>query len=113
MSPYGRWLRPTLDVVGIWGGFQGAGVKTIVPSKATAKVSCRLVPNQNPDKIVQVACMFPYKAVLSMLYTALTDRACWKSTLCSQLPQTLCVVYQAQEQDKSDCMIETATPQIV
>ncbi|DBA76494.1 TPA: hypothetical protein ACH3X2_008556 [Trebouxia sp. C0005] len=48
-----RWLRPTLDVVGIWGGFQGAGVKTIVPSKATAKVSCRLVPNQDPDKIVQ------------------------------------------------------------
>ncbi len=69
MSPYGRWLRPTLDVVGIWGGFQGAGVKTIVPSKATAKVSCRLVPNQNPDKIVQVACMYPCKAVLSMFPT--------------------------------------------
>lgn len=53
-------------MVGIWGGFQGAGVKTIVPSKATAKVSCRLVPNQDPDKIVQVSSMYPYKAVLSM-----------------------------------------------
>lgn len=49
-----RWLRPTLDVVGIYGGFQGVGIKTIVPSKATAKISCRLVPNQNPDKIIQV-----------------------------------------------------------
>ena len=58
-----RWLRPTLDVVGIYGGFQGVGVKTIVPSKATAKVSCRLVPNQDPDKIVQVAlfaCLHTY-----------------------------------------------------
>lgn len=48
-----RWLRPTLDVVGIYGGFQGVGIKTIVPAKATAKISCRLVPNQNPDKIIQ------------------------------------------------------------
>lgn len=49
-----RWLRPTLDVVGIYGGFQGVGIKTIVPSKATAKISCRIVPNQNPDKIIKV-----------------------------------------------------------
>ena len=49
-----RWLRPTLDVVGIYGGFQGVGIKTIVPSKATAKISCRLVPNQNPDNIIKV-----------------------------------------------------------
>lgn len=49
-----RWLRPTLDVVGIWGGFQGDGIKTIVPSKAVAKISCRLVPDQEPDKIIQV-----------------------------------------------------------
>ena len=49
-----RWLRPTLDVVGIYGGFQGNGIKTIVPSKATAKISCRLVPEQNPDDIIQV-----------------------------------------------------------
>lgn len=48
-----RWLRPTLDVVGIYGGFQGVGIKTIVPSKATAKISCRIVPNQNPDKIIK------------------------------------------------------------
>ena len=43
--------RPTLDVNGIWGGFQGEGAKTVLPSKAGAKISMRLVPNQDPDKI--------------------------------------------------------------
>ncbi|HLJ15475.1 MAG TPA: dipeptidase [Bryobacteraceae bacterium] len=46
------WARPTLEVHGIAGGFTGAGSKTVIPSKATAKVSFRLVPRQNPDKIV-------------------------------------------------------------
>lgn len=43
--------RPTLDCNGIWGGFQGEGAKTVLPSKAGAKVSMRLVPNQEPEKI--------------------------------------------------------------
>jgi acetylornithine deacetylase/succinyl-diaminopimelate desuccinylase-like protein len=44
-------IRPTLDVNGIWGGYTGEGAKTVLPSKAYAKISMRLVPNQNPDKI--------------------------------------------------------------
>jgi acetylornithine deacetylase/succinyl-diaminopimelate desuccinylase-like protein len=48
-----RWARPTLDVNGILGGFTGDGTKTIIPSKAMAKVTMRLVPNQEPTKIVQ------------------------------------------------------------
>jgi acetylornithine deacetylase/succinyl-diaminopimelate desuccinylase-like protein len=47
------WSRPTLEVHGIAGGFTGAGAKTVIPAKATAKVSMRLVPNQDPHKIVE------------------------------------------------------------
>ena len=44
-------IRPTFDVCGIWGGYTGEGAKTVLPSKATAKISCRLVPNQKHEEI--------------------------------------------------------------
>ncbi len=44
-------IRPTLDVNGIWGGYTAPGAKTVLPSKAYAKISMRLVPNQSPDEI--------------------------------------------------------------
>ncbi len=47
-------IRPTLDVNGIWGGYIGEGAKTVLPSKAHAKISMRLVPNQEPEKITQL-----------------------------------------------------------
>ncbi|MEN9698986.1 MAG: hypothetical protein RLZZ301_184 [Bacteroidota bacterium] len=47
-------IRPTLDVNGMWGGYTGEGAKTVIASKAFAKISMRLVPNQSPEKITQL-----------------------------------------------------------
>jgi acetylornithine deacetylase/succinyl-diaminopimelate desuccinylase-like protein len=47
-------IRPSFDVCGIWGGYTGEGAKTVLPSKAYAKISTRLVPNQNHEKIAEM-----------------------------------------------------------
>jgi acetylornithine deacetylase/succinyl-diaminopimelate desuccinylase-like protein len=49
-----QWTRPTLEVNGLWGGYQGPGSKTVVPGQAHAKVTCRLVPDQEPDDIIKL-----------------------------------------------------------
>ncbi len=53
-TPERTGIRPTLDVNGIWGGYTGEGAKTVIPSKAYAKISMRLVPNQDYRRISQL-----------------------------------------------------------
>ncbi len=52
------WCRPTFEVNGIWGGFTGSGSKTVLPAKASAKISMRLVPDQTPDEIAEKVMSF-------------------------------------------------------
>ena len=55
------WAMPTLEVHGVIGGYSGPGIKTIIPPRAEVKISCRLVPNQDPKKIVDLVTRFVKK----------------------------------------------------
>ena len=58
-----NWFMPTLEINGIAGGYAGAGFKTVIPAEAHAKISCRLVPDQDPEKIGKLVADFFKKKV--------------------------------------------------
>lgn len=49
-----QWTRPTIEVNGMWGGYEGPGQKTVIPSEAHAKITCRLVPDQDPSEVLDL-----------------------------------------------------------
>ena len=68
-----RWARPTCDVNGLWSGYQGEGAKTVLPAKAGAKFSFRLVPNQDPHEDYASAAK-PISSAVSAGHQDGTDR---------------------------------------
>ena len=68
-----RWARPTYDVNGIWGGYQGEGAKTVIPCEAGAKFSFRLVPDQDPEKITASLRTFLQENLPSGIQSELID----------------------------------------
>lgn len=82
------WTRPTLEVNGLLSGYTGEGAKTVLPSHAMAKVSCRLVPDQSPDEIAEllqahVARVAPRE--VSVRVTTLHTGRPWRATLSGPL----------------------------
>ena len=68
-----NWARPSLDVNGIWGGYQGPGAKTIIPAWAAAKFSCRLVPDQDPNAVAAAVRSYIEEAAPRTVRVTLTE----------------------------------------
>ena len=78
------WTRPTLEVNGLLSGYTGEGAKTVLPSKAMAKVSCRLVPDQKPDEIAKLVTEHVRQVAppeVTVKVTTLHSGLPWKATL--------------------------------
>ena len=78
------WTRPTLEVNGMLSGYTGEGAKTVLPSRAMAKVSCRLVPDQKPDEIAKLVTEHVRQVApseVTVTVTALHSGMPWKATL--------------------------------
>jgi acetylornithine deacetylase/succinyl-diaminopimelate desuccinylase-like protein len=73
-----QWTRPTLEVNGMWGGYQGPGQKTVIPCEAHAKITCRLVPDQHPDEVAA-----RMRRHLACKAASAARNAKWSSLMCT------------------------------
>ncbi|MBI3236399.1 MAG: dipeptidase [Chlamydiales bacterium] len=92
-----NWLRPTVEINGIWGGYTGKGFKTVIPSSSHAKISCRLVPKQNPEKIVQRFTAFLKEKVakgIDLQVHIHSQAAAYRSGFDSSIVKTAALVYE-------------------
>jgi acetylornithine deacetylase/succinyl-diaminopimelate desuccinylase-like protein len=80
---YRTWARPTLEVHGMPGGFIGAGAKTVIPAKASAKISMRIVPSQNPDDILEKFTKFVQKITPKGIQTSVKVHSQGKAVVVS------------------------------
>jgi acetylornithine deacetylase/succinyl-diaminopimelate desuccinylase-like protein len=74
-----RWARPTFELNGITGGYQGPGTKTIVPAWAEAKITCRLVPDQNPEKIERLVSKYVQRICPSSVRLSVTSHGGYRA----------------------------------
>ena len=91
-----NWFRPTLEINGLGGGYTGAGFKTVIPSITTAKISCRLVPGQNPEKIANRVVDFLKKNVvegIDLQYKVLSGEEAFRGSPDSKIAQALSGAY--------------------
>ena len=75
-------IRPTLDVNGIWGGYIGEGAKTVIASKAYAKISMRLVPGQDPEEITSLF-VEHFEKIAPNVVKVKGEPASWRPSLCN------------------------------
>jgi acetylornithine deacetylase/succinyl-diaminopimelate desuccinylase-like protein len=87
-----NWFRPTLEINGISGGYTGVGIKTVIPAKASAKISCRLVPNQDPAQVYRALVDFLKKNVVEGMKVDIQEYSgsfAFRGTLKSHLARAL------------------------
>lgn len=90
-------LRPTLEICGIGGGYTGPGFKTVIPKKATAYLSCRLVPDQSPEKIIKALKNHFSKHVpqhLKVDFEFIQGASGWRTSEISEVAQRLSKTYE-------------------
>ena len=93
-----NWLRPTLEINGLWGGYTGAGFKTVIPAKAYAKISCRLVPGQDPQEVEERIHTFIKKNIASGIDVRFEAHHSAKAFRTSSSSQIIRTVEKAQSE---------------